>query len=169
MLNKETEMQESFISSIISAITNTLSNTQAVVVGFITSIIGYFLPVKDIAHLLILFFMLDVLFGYWAAKKLRNERFSVKIIWTHTIPRMLVSVVLILGAYLWDTVYAQEFVSTYKLIGWFISGVLLFSIVQNGYHITKWNMFPMLGKMIKNKIENQTGVEIPEDKRESDG
>jgi hypothetical protein len=144
---------------IIDSISTFINNSYAFLVGIGTSIIGYFLPVRDIVHLLILFFILDVIFGYWAAKKLRGERFSVKIIWRYTMPRMLISLVLILGAFMWDTVYCQEFISTYKIIGWFISGVLLYSIAQNGYKITKWSIFPKIGTLFSDK----TGVNLNND------
>ena len=75
-------------------------------------------------------------------------------------PRMVISLVLIMGAYMWDTVYQQEFVSTYKIIGWFISGVLLASIVQNGYRITNWNMLSFLGDFLRDKIKDSTGIDI---------
>ena len=67
-------------------------------------------------------------------------------------PRMVISVVLILSAFMWDQVYSQDTVATYRLIGWFISGVLLSSIVQNGYRITQWDMLLGLGEIIKQKI-----------------
>lgn len=132
------------------------------IAGLFMSFVGYLLPIRDIVHLLILFFIIDALFGYWAARKLRNEKFSAKIIWKTTMPRMLISLVLIVFAYLWDSVYQQDFVATYKLIGWFISGVLLASIVQNGYQITNWNMFAFLGDFLKQKIRENTGVDIPD-------
>jgi phage-related holin len=110
------------------------------------------LPVKNIVHLLLLFFVLDVIFGYWAARKTRGERFSARIIWRTTMPRMVISMVLILSAFMWDQVYSQDTVATYRLIGWFISGVLLSSIVQNGYRITQWDMLLGLGEIIKQKI-----------------
>lgn len=128
--------------------------------GVFMSILGYFVPIHDMVHLLVLFFILDVIFGYWAAKKLRKEKFSAKIIWKTTMPRMVISLVLIMGAYMWDTVYSQEFVATYKIIGWFISGVLLASIVQNGYHITNWNIFLGLSDLLKDKFREKTGIDI---------
>lgn len=120
--------------------------------GTFFSLIGYFLPVKNIVHLLLLFFVLDVIFGYWAARKIRGERFSARIIWRTTMPRMVISMVLILSAFMWDQVYSQDTVATYRIIGWFISGVLLSSIVQNGYRITQWDMFLGIGDIIKEKI-----------------
>lgn len=156
-------MEYPFLKSILLWIYETLNNAYVFLTGCLASILGYFLPIKDIAHLLILFFMLDVLFGYMAARKLRKERFSVKIIWNHTMPRMLISLVLIIGAYMWDKTYNQNVVCTYKVIGWFISGVLLYSIAENGYQITRWSVFPKIGNMFKTNVKDKTGLDI-EDK-----
>ena len=144
----------------INALHTACTKTYGMFVGALASIIGYFLPIKDIVHLLILFFILDVAFGYLAARKLRNERFSVKIIWSHTMPRMLMSVVLITGAYMWDTVYKQDVLSTYKMIGWFISGVLLYSIAENGYKMTNWAVFSKIGALFNQRTKDHTGMEI---------
>lgn len=137
-------------------------------IGCLVSFIGYLLPVKNIVNLLILFFIIDVLFGFWAANTLRKERFSVKIIWKHTIPRMLISIILITGSYMWDEVYQQEFVSTYKIIGWFISGVLLYSIAENGYQITKWSVFTKIGKLVSDKVKSSTGLDINDKENQDD-
>lgn len=153
-------MQEPFITSFAKALRHMLHDTYAVFTGTAASFIGYLLPIRNIVHLLIIFFIADVVFGYWAARKIRNERFSVKIIWEHTIPRMLVSIVLITGAFMWDEVYKQDFVSTYKVIGWFISGVLLYSIADNGYQITKWSIFPKIGNLINDSVKSKTGMEV---------
>lgn len=136
--------------------------------GLLASVMGYFLPVRNILHLLVLFFIIDVAFGYWAAKKLRGEKFSAKIIWKTTMPRMVISIVLILGSFMWDSVYDQNMVATYKVIGWFISGVLFFSILQNGYRVTNWEMLPLIGRLISGKIKDHTGITIgKEDDNES--
>ena len=132
--------------------------------GAFMTVLGYFIPIKDIFLLLVLFFIVDVIFGYWAARKLRGEKFSQKIIWKTTVPRMLITLVLIICAYMWDDVYKQNTVATYSLIGWFISGVLLTSIAINGYHITKWDVFLGLGKYFTRKMSD-TGIEVPEQKQ----
>jgi phage-related holin len=137
-----------------------LNNVWHFAAGLATTAIGYFIPVKDIVHLVLFFFLLDIAFGAAAAKKLRKERFSTKIIWNYTMPRILISLVLILTSYMWDTTFNQEWVSTYKLIGWFICGILLYSIAKNGYKITKWRVFPMMGHAIEHKMEEAAGVEL---------
>lgn len=128
------------------------SRVWAAISAIFTSFLGYFLPVKDIVHLIIILFIVDMFFGYRAAKKLKGERFSAEIVWKTTIPRMVLSIILILGSYAWDTVFNQQIVSTYKIIGWFISGILLFSILQNGYQITNWEPLTSISDVLKNKI-----------------
>lgn len=129
--------------------------------GVFMTILGYFIPIKDIFLLLMLFFVVDVIFGYWAAHKLRNEKFSQKIIWKTTMPRMLITLVLILCAYMWDDVYGQTTVATYNVIGWFISGILLASIAINGHKITNWDVFLGLGKYFTRKV-SESGIEVPQ-------
>jgi hypothetical protein len=155
-------MQDSFFTSFTRALKYLVHDTYAMIFGAVVSLLGYLLPVRNIVHLLLAFFIVDVFFGYWAAKKIRNEKFSVKIIWEHTIPRMLISIVLITGAFMWDKVYEQDLISTYKVIGWFISGVLLYSIADNGYQITKWSIFPKISMMIVDKVKASTGIDVEE-------
>jgi len=128
--------------------------------GAFTAVIGYFLPIRDLVHLVILFFVVDMLFGYWAARKLRGEKFSTKIVWQTTFPRMLISLILILMAFLWDTTCKQEYLPTYNIIGWFISGILIFSIAKNGYKITKWKAFLSIEGVFEKKIEDETGIKM---------
>ena len=129
-----------------------LKTIYSFIIGALTAIFGYFSPIKDIVNLLLLFFILDVLIGFWASRKLYGERFMVSIVWKHTVPRMILSLILIIGAYMWDSTYQQEYVSTYKIIGWFISGLLLYSIAENAYCITRWTMFKKIGKAIKDQV-----------------
>lgn len=131
-------------------------------VGAVSAVFGYFLPIKDLVHLVILFFVLDMLFGYWAARRLRGERFSTKIVWNTTILRMLISILLIIMAFLWDTICKQDYLPTYNIIGWFIAGILIFSISKNGYKITKWRGFFDVSSLFTKKIEDQTGIKIDE-------
>lgn len=154
------QLEDPFFVVFVKSLKTFIYDAYAIITGSVVGFIGYLLPIRNIVHFVIALFICDVFFGYWAAKKIRNERFSVKIIWDHTMPRMLVSIVLITGAFVWDEVYKQEFVSTYKIIGWFISGVLLYSIAKNGYKISKWSAFDQLGGFIQDKVKDATGIDI---------
>lgn len=128
--------------------------------SLIIIICGYFLPIKDIAHLILLFFFLDVIFGYWSAHKLRKERFSVKIIWGHTVPRMIFALVCLITSYMLDKICGQNYFSLYKVVGWFFSVLLLISIFENGYLITKWNALSGIANIIKKKVEDNAYIDV---------
>ena len=109
--------------------------------GIIGVIIGYFLPVKDVVNMIVVFFILDVVFGFLASHKTKKARFNVKLIWDSTIPRMLISIMIIMMAYSWDEVSKQELFSANKIIGYFISGVLFLSVIENAFILTNWGVF----------------------------
>ncbi len=135
-----------------------IGNLWVWVIGLAGSIIGHLIPIKDIIHLLLFFFLLDVFFGYLSAKKLRGEKFNTQIIWRTTVPRIFTSLTLIIAVFMWDSVYYHDFFLTYKLLSWFFSGLLLISITKNIYNITRWNPFRLLGNAVKKQVETQTGI-----------
>lgn len=135
-------------------------NVYATMCGLFTASLGYFLPVKNVVHLLIIFFIIDVLFGYLKSHKLFKKKFSTTIIWETTIPRMMVSILLVLCAFSWDKTFGLEYISTYKTIGWFISGVILYSIMVNMYLVTNWKVIRDLIEVVKNCVKGKTGIDI---------
>lgn len=159
--DKTKKMME-FIKFIYRSIYGLLDNTYAMLCGLFSALIGYFLPVKDIVHLLIIFFIIDVFFGWIKARKLKKMKFSTAIIWNTTMPRIGLSILLIMCAYMWDKTFDQNYISTYKVIGWFISGVVLYSIVANMYILTNWRVFKDLVQIIKNCVKGKTGINIEE-------
>lgn len=166
-------MNDSFINQVAAALKEMFSNVYLVATSLFSSFFGYFLPVKDITNLLIILFIIDVLVGYWAARKLRKERFSVKIIWSHTIPRMILSILLIMIVFMWDKTYNNNILKMHERIGWFLSGMLIYSIAENAFQITKWSVFPKIISSIKDRVylpnnkqtnKNQAdGIEIKKD------
>lgn len=130
--------------------------------GLIGFVFGFFLPIKDMVNFVILLFLVDILVGYFTARKIRSERFDPQIIWKKTVPRMTLSILLILLTFLWDTTFEQTILSTYTTVGWFISGILIVSIARNGFKITRWQVFESLTGIFQERIKEQTGVDIRE-------
>jgi len=147
-------------NEMINSIRSFFFDAQNVAVGILGTIVGYFLPVKDIVHVMITFFIIDVIFGYAVSRKHNKSRFKVKVVWEHTMPRMLISIILVMACYMWDSVYHQEMVSTYNVVGWFISGVLIFSIAENAFLLTKWEAFLKLRNIFRKKIQDETGQDV---------
>ena len=122
--------------------------------GWLGSLVVYFLPVFDILRMLVFFFIIDCLVGYWKARKIDGIPFRGRIVWDKTITRLALSTVIILCAFSWDNVYSQDMIKVHMIIGGFISGVVLLSIVQNGYEISRWSVLNRLAKHLDKKIEN---------------
>ncbi len=128
--------------------------------GMVAGILGYFLPIKNIIHLVLLLFLLDVIIGYIKAHKVDKEKFKPRLIWRKTVPRVLFVIIIIMLLYLWDTVFHQDIVKTYTLVGWFISGLLIVSVVENMYIITNWRGFTAIDRIIKRQILTKTNENI---------
>lgn len=145
------------------------SNTCAMISGAIVSVVGYFYPIYDVLAFLLLLFALDVVFGAWKAKKVRGEEISMKIVWTTTFPRMLIAFPLVCLTFMWDSIAGQHLFSTSKALGLFFAGVLLWSIAENGYHITKWIAFKVAAMKFKKAIDDNSGVDLEQESIEKDG
>ena len=126
----------------------------------VMSIIGYLSPIKDIAHMLVIFFLLDVLWGWLADRKLNNAPFKPSKVWNKTIPRMALAIVLLIACYMLDDRTDQHWISIYKVVGWFIASLLIISITRNGIIVTNWKPLGVIENIFKNRIEKQTGVKI---------
>lgn len=122
--------------------------------GWLGSLVVYFLPVFDILRMLVFFFVLDCLVGYWKSRKIDGKPFQGRIVWDKTITRLALSTVIILCAFSWDNVYSQDVIKVHMIIGGFISGVVLLSIVQNGYEISRWSVLNRLAKHLDKKLES---------------
>ena len=122
--------------------------------GWLGSLVVYFLPVFDVLRMLVFFFVIDCLVGYWKARKIDGIPFRGRIIWDKTITRLALSTVIILCAFSWDNVYSQDMIKVHMIIGGFISGVVLLSIVQNGYEISRWSVLNRLAKHLDKKLES---------------
>ena len=76
----------------------------------------------------------------------------VKKVWDGTIIRMLFSIVLIVLLYLWGDLYQTSMETSYKIVGGFISGVVIVSIIQNMYKLTRWSLFIELIEFVKGRF-----------------
>jgi len=138
---------------------NTLCDFVAAV--FLT-IIGYLVPLKNMAHLVLFFFFMDVVYGYLADRKLNGARFKTAIVWAKTVPRIILTIILLIMAFLLDEVSGQQYVQTYKVVGWFICSLLFLSILKNGYIVTQWSAIPLIGKLIAKRIQKETDTDLQE-------
>jgi len=124
--------------------------------------IGYFSPISDIVHLVLFFFFIDVIYGWRASVKLNNAKFQPSIVWKKTVPKVILSLMALLLSFMLDVEVGQKWISTYKIVGWSISGLLFLSILKNGLIVTGWRAFSSLSESIRKKVKKETGITINE-------
>lgn len=175
--NPKPKKQKMFEQSTFDAITTSLDKAARLVwetaYGMIGVAIGYFLPIKDMINFIVILFIFDVLFGYLKARAMSGPAFgtpkvtfSTAIVWKTTMPRLGLSLLLLMLTFQWDTVFNQQVLSTYNTVGWFISGMLIISIGKNGFKITQWKVFNSITELLVGRIKDQTGLDLEEIKEQ---
>lgn len=138
----------------------TFKDLYTLTVSLLFTVLGYFLPIKNIIHALAILFVMDVLFGYLKSKILYKKDFSKTLIFQTMVPRLVVTIILVMLTFMWDTEFEQTYISTPNLIGWFIGGVLIVSIAKNMYYITKWGPILEIIETVKGNVKNKTHMDI---------
>lgn len=154
-LKEKLEMEE-FLYNLYCRLTDRLG---ALMVAFV----GYFSPLSHVAHLVLIFFAVDVLYGWLADRKLNNAPFKPGIVWRKTMPRVLLSITLLILSFIIDKETGQTWIDTYRVIGWAICGLLFMSILKNGYIVTNWGAIKSIDKWAKKKIKDETGITIKDE------
>ena len=139
-------------------IATTITDLYTAVAALFFATLGFFLPIKNMVQLVILFFIIDMLVGYWTARKIRGEEWDSKIVWKKTMPRAGFSVFFIMGTYMSDLIFGQDFFCMYKVVGWLISSIIMVSISKNAYLLTGWTPFKYIGSITKREIKNKTDM-----------
>lgn len=138
------------IASILNELFNDVYN---LIVGAIFSLFGYFSPIRETMHILFFFFLLDVIFGYLVARKVRGEKWQPKIIWEKTIIKMLVASLMVITAHMLDKIAPSSYLTIREFVGWFISGVVLSSVWENFHTLTKWKIVVKLSETLSEKLK----------------
>lgn len=142
---------------------NTVQTICDKLVFLFVSIVGYLSPIEHIAHVVLLFFFIDVIYGWLADRKKTGAKFQPKIVWAKTMPRVLFSIILLVITFLWDEETHQRWIETHLVVGWIINALLLLSILKNGYVVTNWSVIPIIGDALAKKVEKETGSKIMKD------
>lgn len=131
-------------------------------ISLIMAVLGYFSPIKGIVHMTLLFFLIDIYYGWRADVKVNGAGFDPSKIWEKTIPRMTLTGVLLISTYMLDQETGQHWVSSHRMVGWLICTLLIISIARNGYIITKWSAIKSVGELLTNKFSSVTGTKTDE-------
>ena len=128
--------------------------------GVFLSIVHYFAPVADTIHVLLVFFIADILFGFLASKKLRGESFNPRKVWEKTIPKMLVSFFIIISAHMLDSISPAGFLTIRESVGWILSGLVLHSVWKNAFVVTKWTALRHIGEFLSDSLKDRFKVDV---------
>ena len=130
------------------------------ILGVFLSVVHYFAPVASTIHILFIFFIGDILFGFLAAKKLRGERFNPKKVWNKTIPKMLVSFFIIISAHMLDSISPAGFLTIRESVGWILSGLVLHSVWGNAFVFTKWTALRHIGNFLSESLRTRFKIDV---------
>ena len=136
--------------------------------GVFLSIVNYFAPISDTIHVLLVFFVGDILFGFLASKKLRGESFKPQKVWERTIPKMLVSFFVIISAHMLDSISPIGFLTIRESVGWILSGLVLHSVWKNAFIVTKWTALRHIGAFLSDSLKDKFKVDVDKFKEDED-
>ena len=136
--------------------------------GVFLNIVNYFAPISDTIHVLLVFFVGDILFGFLASKKLRGESFNPRKAWEKTIPKMLVSFFVIISAHMLDSISPIGFLTIRESVGWILSGLVLHSVWKNAFIVTKWTALRHIGAFLSDSLKDKFKVDVDKFKEDED-
>jgi phage-related holin len=133
--------------------------------GLICGLFAYLMPIRNIVILMLAFIIFDLITGIIAARK-RGEAITSSKMW-NTANKTLISITLVVLLYAVD----KEFniigtVSTHKIMGLFVVGFELWSVLENAVQITNHSIFKASKKFMHDKVEEKTGVDLEQKEEE---
>ena len=137
-----------------------LSHIYNLLSGVFVAAIGYFLPVREMVHLVIIAITIDLIFGIIAARK-REEGIKSRKLW-RTMYKMIISVIVIALAYSMDKEIGMQ-LQIHRFIAWVITGFEIWSILESAGQITNHKLFRILKSFMEDKVKDVTGIDIKND------
>ena len=128
------------------------------IAGSFTAILGYFAPMKDVLHVVLIAIIIDLFFGLIAARS-KGEGIKSFKLW-RTVYKMLFAVILIALVYSIDK--EMGMMELHKFIAWGIAGFEVWSILESMGTITDHKLFGLLKHIMTDKVKDITGVNLEE-------
>jgi phage-related holin len=112
-------------------------------------IIAYFTPIKEMVNVMLIFLLIDLISGIWAAVKEKQQIQSAKL--RRSITKFLWYTVAVMVAFMMETTFNLTWTNLANIIAGFICIVELISIFENITRITREPLFLRLIKMIRKR------------------
>lgn len=148
-----------FIKWLITHICNFLSGGIAIFVSYFAPLKLYLQPIENIIYIMVLTILIDFLFGLIASLK-EGRGIKSRRMW-RTGYKLLFSVVLVSLMYSIDK--EMNMIELHKVIAWLFTGFEFWSILENLARISNMKIFKLLQKVMSDKIEDITGIDLDEE------
>lgn len=135
-----------------------------IIAGFLTWILMYFIDMKGTITLMAITFLIDLIVGIWASIKVKKEKFSSQKFFIQ-LERFALVLIISMLLFAMDKENQQSVASLSNGVTWLVTGFLVWSIAENGFAITGWKLFKILKAFVKNKIQQNTDINIEQDEQ----
>lgn len=132
-----------------------------IIFGIILSIFTYFAEIRGSVTVMAVAFLVDLIFGIWNSISVKKEKFQMGLFFNQ-LKRFLIVLVIVMLVFAMDKENGQDLATVYAGVTYLVTGFLIWSIAENGFSLTGWNLFLILKNLIKKKVENVTEVDITE-------
>lgn len=133
-----------------------------IICAIFVGLIGYFMPVENLVHVMSAAIIFDLFTGILASHK-RGIGIKSLRLW-RTVYKLFYSVVIVMLLFGMDKEMGVKFIQMHKLVAWLITGFEIWSILENVSVISNLRIFIILKSFMTDKIKEQTGVDINKEK-----
>ena len=136
-----------------------IAHSENFVSGIIMAICSYFAPVQGVLYVALSAIVIDFITGIIAART-EGKGITSKKLYKSLYKAVFVSIVIFLF-YSIDKEF--QIIELHKIVAWVVVGFEMWSILENMARITDHPLFRVLKKFMKDKVEENTGINIEDD------
>ncbi|MFZ4400609.1 MAG: phage holin family protein [Bacteroidales bacterium] len=121
-----------------------------------TFVLSYFAPIATIIHVMLIFILIDLISGIWAAKKANIPIESSKM--RKTVSKLIWYMVAVIMAHMMENTFAMQWSHMAQICGGFICMVEIKSVFENISKITNEPVFIKLYKLFEKKAKDTVNL-----------
>jgi len=137
------------------------NHQENVVFGFLMWLLTYFAEIKGSVMVMSIAFAFDLFFGIWSNVWKNKQKFQMSKVFVQ-FERYLITLIIVMLLFAMDRENEQSVAAVYSGVTWLVTGFLIYSIAENGFNITGWNLFKIIKAFVQKKAQSITEVDIKE-------
>lgn len=123
--------------------------------AFVLFMLSYFVEVSGIVNVMLFAFFTDLVVGVTKSRIVSHERFNMDKAFI-AIVRFGISCLIVMILFAMDKEMEQNTIPAHKIFAYIPLGAWVISIANNGYLLTKWNVFLVIKAKIKELLNTKT-------------